>query len=82
MVIVDIFVPSLDKTYNFMLDENSKVEMLMVEVIEMIDNREGLISSYAEGNFALCDRDKETVLDPDKKLGEQGIETSANLVLV
>ena len=82
MVIVDIFVPSLDKTYNFMLDENSKVEMLMVEVIEMIDNREGLISSYAEGNFALCARDKEIVLDPNKKLGEQGIETSANLVLV
>ena len=82
MVIVDIFVPSLDKTYNFMLDENSKVEMLMVEVIEMIDNREGLISSYAEGNFAICDRDKEIVLDLNKKLGEQGIETSANLVLV
>ena len=39
MVIVDIFVPSLDKTYNFMLDESSKVELLMVEIIEMIDNR-------------------------------------------
>ena len=82
MVIVDIFVPSLDKTYNFMLDESSKVELLMVEIIEMIDNREGRTSSYAEGNFALCDRDKEIVLDPNKKLGEQGIETSANLVLV
>ena len=82
MVIVDIFVPSLDKTYNFMLDESSKVELLMVEIIEMIDNREGLTSSYAEGNFALCDRDKEIVLDSNKKLGEQGIETSANLVLV
>lgn len=82
MVIVDIFVPSLDKTYNFMLDESSKVELLMVEIIEMIDNREGLTSSYAEGNFALCDRDKEIVLDHNKKLGEQGIETSANLVLV
>ena len=65
-----------------MLDESSKVELLMVEIIEMIDNREGLTSSYAEGNFALCDRDKEIVLDPNKKLGEQGIETSANLVLV
>ena len=82
MVIVDIFVPSLDKTYNFMLDESSKVELLMVEIIEMIDNREGLTSSYAEGNFALCDRVKEIVLDPTTKLGEQGLETSANLALV
>ena len=82
MVIVDIFAPSLDKTYNFMLDEDSTVELLMIEIIEMIDNREGLTSPFLEGNFVLCDRDREIVLDPSKKLGEQVIETSANLVLV
>lgn len=82
MIIVDVFVPSLDRTYNFMLDEDSTVELLTVEILEMIDNREGLLSSFDESNFILCDGDREIVLDSKKSLKELGVETSGNLILV
>ncbi|MCR4596569.1 MAG: hypothetical protein K5673_07280 [Lachnospiraceae bacterium] len=40
MVLVDIFVPSVDKTYNFSLNENVTIDAVMLEIIEMIEQKE------------------------------------------
>ena len=40
MVLVDVFVPSVDKTYNFSLNENVPISGVIVEIIEMIEQKE------------------------------------------
>ena len=38
MILVDIYVPSLDKTYDFQVDETIQTEKLIMEITEMIGN--------------------------------------------
>ena len=38
MILVDIYVPSLDKTYDFQVDETVQTEKLIMEIAEMIEN--------------------------------------------
>ena len=40
MVLVDIFVPAVDKTYNFSLNENTPIEGVIMEITEMIEQKE------------------------------------------
>jgi hypothetical protein len=40
MVLVDIFVPAVDKTYNFSLNENTAIEGVILEITEMIEQKE------------------------------------------
>ncbi|MCR5556410.1 MAG: glutamyl-tRNA amidotransferase [Butyrivibrio sp.] len=40
MVLVDIFVPAVDKTYNFNLNEGVAVENVILEITEMIEQKE------------------------------------------
>ncbi|SFB82473.1 hypothetical protein [Butyrivibrio sp. YAB3001] len=40
MVLVDVFVPSVDKTYNFSLNEKVIIEDVISEIVEMIEQKE------------------------------------------
>ena len=40
MILVDIFVPAVDKNYNFRLNEDVKLEMIIDEITEMIGQKE------------------------------------------
>ena len=36
MILVDVRIPAVDATYDFMLDENTPVEQIKMEIIEMV----------------------------------------------
>ena len=38
MILVDIYIPSVDKNYDFQVNENVSVENLTMEISEMIGN--------------------------------------------
>ena len=38
MILVDIYIPSLDKNYDFQVDENVSIKSLILEITEMIEN--------------------------------------------
>lgn len=40
MVLVDVFVPALDKAYNFSLNEEVPVSMLIEEITEVVERKE------------------------------------------
>lgn len=40
MILVDIYVPSIDKTYNFSLNENVEIDLIIAEIVEMIGQKE------------------------------------------
>ena len=39
MILVDVYVPSLDDTFDFMLDENTEIDKVILEISEMIKKK-------------------------------------------
>ena len=82
MILVDIYVPSVDKEYNFSLNETVSVKTIIEEISEMIGQKEQTELKGAIQDLCLCDRGRELPLPGDKSLEDCGIETGASLILV
>ncbi len=80
MILVDIYVPSLDKTFDFRLDERASVESLTAEITEMIGSETG--SPGKEGGFYLCSMDQERILPGNSTPAQCGIRNGSRLMLV
>lgn len=81
MILVDIYVPSLDKTYDFQVDEKAPVESLIVEITEMIAN-ETRSPRKGDGKFYLCSMDQQRILSGKSTLAECKIRNGCRLMLV
>ena len=82
MILVDIYVPSVCKEYNFSLNETVSVKTIIEEITEMIGQKE---QTYLKGDVSdmfLCDRNSLTVFPPDVTLSDSGVRTGASLILV
>lgn len=82
MIIVDVYVPALDREYNFNLDQNVRVSTIIEEISEMIAHKE---HSQIMGNMdelRLCDRSGEKILSAKATLSSSGIRTGSKLILV
>lgn len=82
MILVDIYIPSLDKNYDFQVDEKVSVENLTMEISEMIGNetKSGKISETED--FMLCSLDQNRVLKKFNTLIDCGIKNGSRLMLV
>lgn len=82
MILVDIRIPALDNTFDFMLDENTPVDKIIMEVIEMISKQthSGKINHTEE--FMLYDCKRKRRLQPNQTLHQTGIEDGCSLLLV
>lgn len=82
MILVDISIPALDNTFDFMLDENTPVDKIIMEVIEMISKQthSGKIDHIDE--FMLYDCKGKRRLQPNQTLHQTGIEDGCSLLLV
>lgn len=82
MILVDIYIPSLDKTYDFQVDENVSVENLIVEIAEMIGNETKSGDSFSAEKFMLCSMDQNIILQKKGTLQAYGIKNGSRLMLV
>lgn len=82
MILVDIYIPSLDKTYDFQVDENVSVESLIVEIAEMIGNETKSGKKLSVEKFLLCSRDQELIFQKTSSLQSYGIKNGSRLMLV
>lgn len=82
MILVDIYVPVLDKTYDFSLDENARVEDVTEEVIEVICQQEKCELLGAPSDLILCQIDRHRILGRDSTLRENGIGAGDCLTLL
>ncbi|MBO5373334.1 MAG: EsaB/YukD family protein [Lachnospiraceae bacterium] len=82
MILVDIYVPAVEKNMDFMLDENIPLVQIMTEIREMISKK--LMGSSLEQNeeFWLCSMDTGCMLDPRLTLYMNGIRDGSKLVMV
>ena len=82
MVMVDVFVPAVGKEYDFHLDEEVRIGMIIEEIAEMIAHKEHTEIVGEMQKLLLCDRDSQSILQTDLSLQECGIATGAKLILV
>lgn len=82
MILVDIYIPALDKTYDFHVDENVPVGNLIMEIAEMIGNETKSGNRLSVDKFLLCSMDQERIFRKKSSLRSYGIRNGSRLMLV
>lgn len=82
MILVDIYIPSLDKTYDFQVDETVPTGILTAELTEMIRNKSRFEYAFSTEEFMLCSMEQEKILQKANSLQSYGIRNGSRLMLV
>lgn len=82
MILVDIYVPSVDRVYDFQVDESYSVAVIVEEVCEMIQQREQMNGFLAEEAAVLLDEKTQRMLPLDQTMEECRITDGNRLILV
>lgn len=82
MILVDVYVPCIDRTYDFMLDENASPAAVVIEVSEMVAKKTGSRMPERFSDFVLYHADREVPVTQDKSLYENGVRDGDRLILV
>lgn len=82
MILVDVTVPSVEKTYDFNLDENAQIALVIEEITGMISQKEHCSIVGNKENLLLCKYDGQVVLDKQSTLTECGVVNGGRLLLV
>lgn len=80
MLMVDLYVPELDKTFDFELAEDVAVGELIGKMQELFEKSEN--SKLQQKNYELYDVQKGMLLQKDATAGEQEIQSGEQLVWV
>ncbi|MBR6770716.1 MAG: hypothetical protein IKM28_05690 [Lachnospiraceae bacterium] len=82
MIMVNIYVPTVDREYDFSLDQNVKIETIITEIGEMISRKEQskIVGKIEE--LILCDKDSRKILRREDTLAACGICTGSKLILI
>ena len=81
MIIVNIWVPALEQTYNFSLDEKAMVEDLVEELVELISQKEQVSFQGNQAEMVLCSKDSREQFRRDRCLADYGVESGSTLLL-
>lgn len=82
MILVDIYVPSVDKTYDFHLNESARVRVIIEELVEMIGQKERTALVGEPGDLLLFDYAGGRALPPEATLEEFEVHNGSRLLLV
>ncbi len=82
MIITEIYVMSLDKSYDFKLNEDVIVTVLIEEISNMICQYEQCEIRGDRENLLLFSEEQHKMLSMELSLYENGIQTGDTLILV
>jgi len=82
MILVDIYVPSIDETYDFQLDENAEIGKIVIEVVGIISKKMKRNNQTDAGNFRIYDTSRGEELLQMETLASCGIHDGDRLMLV
>lgn len=81
MILVDVYVPSLNRVYDFNLDEDSAISVLISEISELICKKEHSVLDGLEKEFIMGSIDGNMNFNPVHSLKEYGIKNGDKLIL-
>lgn len=81
MIYTDVYVPSVDKTYNFRLNEEVLIGDIISEIADMIERYEQ--NHYVGDRSKICifDKEKRIPLCRENTLDDYDIKSGAQLIL-
>ncbi len=82
MIIVEIYVPVTDGTYEFKLNEDVPVGVLLEELCAVVSEKEQCPVSDIKDKMMLFNYRKKSALSNNMTLFESGISTGDRLVLL
>lgn len=82
MILVDLEVPSLGRNYQFSLDEDTSVNLLIIEIAEMICQKERCSLDGSAEELSLYSRRKKCVLNRRTTLSRQTVSGADHLILI
>lgn len=82
MILVDINIVSIDKTYDFNLDEDTPIGVLIEEISEMVSQKERMELEGKSEAFYLCDKKDSCILPKASTLRKCHIRTGDFLFMV
>lgn len=81
MILVDVYIPAVEQTYDFRLEETCRPDVIIGEICEMVEQREQLPADEGE-RFLLFDASLRRALPYDRTLEESGVIDGHLLILV
>lgn len=82
MINVDVYVPAMDRVYNFNLDEDAGISVLIEEISELICRKEHSSLDGEKERFVMGSLDEGKNFDPICSLREYSVKNGAKLILV
>lgn len=82
MILVDVYIPSLDETLDFRIDETAKVVNVVQEISEMMCKKYKTDLNRQSEEFFLCSAEHGIILNGDSTLEENGIINGCRLFMV
>lgn len=82
MILVDIYVPGVNRTYDFSLDENAGISLLLEEISGMICQKEQCTLDGSVKELLLISQSRKKILSPELTLASYGIVQGDRLMLV
>ena len=82
MILVEIYSPAVDQTFDFELDEDADIGSVLIEVTGMIAKKTGSEKPVDASAFILYCKGREQPLPEGRTLYECGIRDGYTLVVV
>lgn len=82
MILVDIYVPSVDQEFDFGLDETAKIAGIIEEIASMVSQKEQCELKGNTEELLLCSMRDKAILPREKTLAECDIVNGSRLLLV
>lgn len=82
MILVDVYIPAIEQTVDFHLEETAQIRNLTEEVGEMIAQMTRSELKNPHDQLLLCDCGSKRILSLDRSLQECGIKDGSKLLLI
>ena len=82
MILVDVYVPSVGKTYDFHLEENAAISVIIEEISEMVGHKERTRIIGDTSGLQICDKAGGKTMPKASTLAKCGICNGDSLILV
>lgn len=82
MIIVDVDVPSIGRSYQFSIEESTRIDVLVAEMAEVICTKEQCATMGNPENLILCHKDRKTILKKNTTIEYNGIKSADTLILL
>lgn len=82
MIIAEIYVPSVDKVYEFKLNEDTALYVVIEEIISVICQKEQCGIRGDKSDFMLFKSESSQILSMNLSLYENGVQSGDRLILV